>query len=293
MVTSPPFLLLIAATLFSTGGAVIKAVALTGWQRASFRSAIAALFLVIVLPQSRRLPSARTLFVGLCYAATMVTFVLANTYATSATAIFVQDLAPLFVLLLAPRLLGERIHRRDVIFMVVLGALFSLLISAPERASLTASDPTLGLCYAIASCVGWAVTLLGLRLLSRGRNSKEPDAAAQALVVGNVFAFLGALPLALPVATIAARDLLLLGYLGVFQIGVAYLCLARGLRAVPAIAASFLLMLEPVLNPFWTWLVHDEVPATLTLIAGAGILVATAVHAAKSSSDDLGAKTPP
>lgn len=286
MSPSPRLLLLIAAALFSTGGAVIKAITLTGWQRASFRSAIAALFLLVLLPHSRRRPAPRTIAVALCYAATMVTFVLANTYATSATAIFVQDLAPLFVLLLSPVVLGESIRRRDVVFMFVLGAFFALLVSAPEAASRTATDPALGLVYAITSCVGWAGTILGMRLLARGRRPGEPDPSAQALVLGNAFAFVCALPFALPVSHVSLLDLGLLTYLGVFQIGVAYVCLTRGLRSVPAIAASLLLMLEPVLNPVWSWLVHGEVPTWLTIVAGAGILVATAVHSATPVAGD-------
>lgn len=282
MTASPRLLLLAAAALFSTGGAVIKAIDLTGWQRASFRSAIAAVFLWIVLPQARRLPGTMTILVALGYAATMVTFVLANTYATSATAIFVQDLAPLFVLLLSPILLNEKVTRRDVIFMLVLALFFALLVSAPEKPSPTASDPGLGLLCATLSCAGWAATILGLRLLSRGRKPADPDPSAQALVLGNAFAFLGALPfslpLPLPLSTLHPADLGWLLYLGVFQIGLAYVFLTRGLRSVPALEASLLLMLEPVLNPLWTYLFHGETPTPLTILAGLGILTATAIH---------------
>ena len=46
-------LLAAAALLFSTGGAAIKAATLTGWQVASFRSALAAVFLLITLPEDQ------------------------------------------------------------------------------------------------------------------------------------------------------------------------------------------------------------------------------------------------
>ena len=45
-----------------------------------------------------------------------------------------------------------------------------------------------------------------------------------------------------------------------FQIGLAYGCLIEGLRGVPALEASLLLLLEPVLNPVWAWMVHGERP---------------------------------
>ena len=50
-------LVLAAAALFSTGGAAIKATSLTGWQVASFRSAVAAISIALMLPGARRRPS--------------------------------------------------------------------------------------------------------------------------------------------------------------------------------------------------------------------------------------------
>jgi len=52
-----PMLVLAAAALFSTGGAAIKATSLTGWQVASFRSAVAAISIALMLPGARRRPS--------------------------------------------------------------------------------------------------------------------------------------------------------------------------------------------------------------------------------------------
>ncbi|MGB5752719.1 MAG: EamA/RhaT family transporter, partial [Thermoanaerobaculia bacterium] len=53
----------LTALLFSTGGAVIKAVSMTGWQVAGFRSAVAAAFLLLVMPSARRGWTWRTLAV--------------------------------------------------------------------------------------------------------------------------------------------------------------------------------------------------------------------------------------
>jgi drug/metabolite transporter (DMT)-like permease len=69
-----------------------------------------------------------------------------------------------------------------------------------------------------------------------------------------------------------------LGYLGVFQIGLAYYLLIRGLARLRAFEASLLLLLEPVLNPVWAWLVHGEQPGAWSLAGGAVILLATLVH---------------
>src|SRR5690242_18865355 len=111
---SPRLRIALAALLFSTGGAAIKAADFTAWQVASFRSGVAALTLLILVPAARRGIGWKPALVGTAYAATLVLFVLANRLTTSANTIYLQSTAPLYVLLLAPLLLKERIRSSDV-----------------------------------------------------------------------------------------------------------------------------------------------------------------------------------
>src|SRR5688572_19821495 len=115
-------LLVAAAVLFSTGGTAIKAASLTGWQIASFRSAIAAAMLLSVLPEARRNWSWRLVPPAAAYAMTVICFVLATRLTTSANAIFLQSTAPLYILLLGPWLLAERIHRSDLLYVAAVTA---------------------------------------------------------------------------------------------------------------------------------------------------------------------------
>ena len=93
--------------------------------------------------------------------------------------------------------------------------------------------------------------------------------------MGNLLACIAVLPFALPVHGGGVKDVAALVYLGVFQIGLAYVCLARGIRHVKGVEASTLLMVEPVMNPVWAWLVHGERPGPWALAGGAVIVVAT------------------
>ena len=68
----------------------------------------------------------------------------------------------------------------------------------------------------------------------------------------------------------------MMAYLGVFQIAIAYVFLTSAVAHLPALEVSLLLLIEPVLNSIWTWLVHGEDPGTWTLIGGAIIITATA-----------------
>jgi drug/metabolite transporter (DMT)-like permease len=94
-------------------------------------------------------------------------------------------------------------------------------------------------------------------------------------VAGNLIAFLVCLPAAAQVRNFSFRDMATLLYLGVFQIGLAYFLMTRSIRHVPALEASTLLMAEPALNPFWTWLIQGESPGSAPLAGGVLVLAAT------------------
>ncbi len=267
---------LAAALLFSTGGAAIKLCSLSGWQVACFRSACAALILPLLLAPARRgWNRPRVWLVGTAYAATLVLFVTSTKLTTAANAIFLQSAAPLWILLLGPWLLRERFQARDAAFVALAAAGMVVMFAGSAPASATAPDPALGNALAAAAGVSWAFTVMGLRWLERDGGRGALAAAA----VGNVLACLVALPWALPVAGATASDWVVLIFLGVVQIGIAYAFLAAGLERVPALEASLLLLLEPALNPVWTWLVHEENPGAWSIGGGALVLVATASKA--------------
>lgn len=267
---------LAAAALFSSGGAVIKSVSLSGWQVASFRSMVAAVALLLLMPEARRRPNARVLGVGAAYAATMVLFVLANKLTTAASAIFLQSTAPLYVLLLSPWLLQERVRPRDLVYMAVLAFGLGLFFVGLDPVSATAPNPLLGNLLSVLSGITWAVTIMGLRALGRAAGEGGSWGPAAALW-GSIIAATACLLPAVPVESSQPVDWVLIAYLGVFQIAVAYIFLLRGLESVRALEASLLLLLEPVLNPIWAWIVHGERPGGWSLTGGALILLATLV----------------
>lgn len=279
-----------AAALFATGGAAVKATALGAWQVASLRSGIAALALALLFPRALGTIGWRSVLVGTAYAATMILYVLANKLTTAAGAIFLQATAPLYVLALSPWLLGEKIRRSDLFWMLGIAAgLAALLADRDAVASATAPDPAAGTLVAAASGATWGLAILGLRWLGRtegqaaGRRAAGRGGEAMgSVVVGNALAALVALPFALPLAgalppgvEIGAGDWGVIAYLGLVQIGLAYVLLTSGISRVPAFEASLLLLAEPVLSPFWAWAVHGELPGLWTVAGGALVMAAT------------------
>ncbi len=270
--------LIVAAVLFSTGGAAIKWAHFTGWQIASLRSGIAGVALLLLVPASRRGWGWRPLLVGAAYAATCICFVLANRLTTSASAIFIQAASPLYVLVLSPLLLRERVSARDVLFMVPVAAGLSLFLLGREQAVATAPNPAAGNLLAVASGITFAFAVIGFRWL--GRHGEVHGATSlTAATMGNFLACAATLPMALPLGSHSPGDWATLLYLGIFQIGLAYYFVAKGVARLPALEVSVLLLVEPALNPIWTWLVHGEVPGTAALIGGTLVLGATVARA--------------
>jgi drug/metabolite transporter, DME family len=267
--------LLVTACLFSTGGAAIKAAAFASWQIAGLRSGVAALAIFLLLPASRQIRRGTfgiTLLVALAYAATLLLFVLANRLTTAANTIFLQSTAPLYILLLSPLLLREKIRRRDLWFMGAIALGMALFFLGRQHTFVTAPDPVRGNLLAVFSGMTYAAMLMGLRWM--GTRGGSPAAGA---MIGNLVAFLVALPVMLPLGQHRTSDWLVILYLGIFQIGLAYSLLSRAIPHVPALEASLLLFLEPALNPLIAWAVHGEYPGPWALLGGALIMGAMAV----------------
>jgi drug/metabolite transporter (DMT)-like permease len=256
-------LLLAAAVLWSTAGAAIKSCGLDALQISGGRSLVAAAFLFLAVRDARARPDRRILLVGGAYATTVVLFVVATKLTTAANAIFIQDTAPLWVLMLSPWLLGERPTRGELLAVPIFGLGLGLFFLD----ELTAGQ-TLGNLAALVSGFAFALSILGLRIL------RERGPAA--LAWGNVAAAAVTLPFWGRGPAPTPADLAIVLYLGVFQLGLAYLCFSRGVTGTPAIEASLLILLEPVLNPIWTFLVAGERMGPWAVAGGAVVLMATA-----------------
>lgn len=267
---SPRSKIVAAAVLFSTGGAAIKFCAFGAWQLAAFRATFAMTTILIVLPEARRGWTWRTLVVGVVYAMTTLLFVQANKHTTAASAIFLQATSPLYILLLAPLLLGEHANRRDFTQMAVIAVGLGLFALGHDQPQATAPNPVLGNVLAAACAVSWSFTVIGYRWLA-GRGTSVATAA----VAGNVMAALVAFTMAQPLVAGRAVDWAAVMFLGVCQLGIPYFFLARAIPQVRAIEVVLFLLIEPVLNPIWAWLVHGERPGPATLLAGVIILGAT------------------
>lgn len=267
--------LLAGAFLLSTGSAAIKATSLSAPALAGWRALVIVIFLALAVRPALRHFDRRLLPAALAHGVTTLLFMWGNKLTTAATAIFLQYTAPIYLLLLGPWLLKEPVARRDFGYVGLLLVGMLLLLFHPPAARATAPNPVLGGAIAALCGVAWAFTTLTMRGLAR-----DPVAGFErtigSIIVANLALAVGLLPFfgfteGLP----APRDLGIATYMGVLQLGLSFILITLGLRRVSALEGALILLIEPVVNPLWVWLVHAEAPGPWSLAGGALILLGT------------------
>ncbi|HSI88845.1 MAG TPA: DMT family transporter [Pyrinomonadaceae bacterium] len=275
-VTGLPVVLVIAAVLlWSTGGLFIKLTTLDAFSVNLGRSLFAAIIVAAFTYKKGLKLDLFTLFTSLLYAITLTTFVYATKNTTAANAIFLQYTAPVYILLLAPFILKEPFRVRDVvtvIFCFVGMGLFFL----EDQSSATAPNVFAGNIAGLISGVAFGLYFIFLR---HPRTLQRNPAVS--VFYGNLIIVIVMIPLVLPYmpASLGANDLAAVAFLGIFQIGVAYILFTKGVAAgVRSLDASIIGFIEPLLNPIWVFLFVGERPSFWAIAGGVIIIAAVAVH---------------
>jgi drug/metabolite transporter (DMT)-like permease len=253
-----------AALLWSTGGLAIKLVPLDALGVVFWRSALTFVFLAAVFRPGLERWRKASVATAVVYALMILTFVTATKWTTAANAIFLQYTGPFYVLALGPWLLKERFRKADAAAIAVaLGGMSLFFVGKLDAGHLA------GNLMAVVSGVFFGLTVLLLR------RDQSRDAMAS-VFLGNLIAGAVALPFAWGNLALDTRGFAVVAFLGVVQMGVAYILFVRGLSVVPAAEASLLGMLEPAFNPLWAFLGLGEKPSAWALLGGAVVLLAVA-----------------
>jgi drug/metabolite transporter (DMT)-like permease len=265
-----------AAVLWSTGGLLIKWVSLDALGLTMWRSLLAGVVIWLVARPRLKSPwqtNRLTWGIALTYALTLVMFVSATKLTTAASAIFLQYTAPIYLLATGAAFLGERPSRLDFAAVAVAFGGMALFFVGKLDA-----DSVNGNLLAAAS----GVTLAAMFTLLRAPGCTEAT-RPEAMVWGNILLVVGLLAVNLARKTSEpfapdASDVAGIAFLGVVQIGIAYLLFGFGVARVQALEASLIGMLEPVLNPVWVFLFLGETPGWWAVLGGAIIVSAVAAR---------------
>jgi len=254
--------LLLAALLWSTSGVFLKTLPSVHWLTiAGLRSLFAA---ALFLPGLRlaKPPLAKLVGAVLLYA-TMVTALMGSMQlGTAAQGIWLQFTAPAVVALWVWLIQKQRLRPAETLALIFTLLAIALIITG-GRGPAHQRSLFLGLVSGLA---------FGLFIILLKTLPATPAAAIYLWTNLGTAALLLPLLLALRVPLPSApRDLALLVAMGLGQLALPYYFFQRGLSATRAVEASLLLLLEPILNPIWVYLVVGELPSP-RVITGCALL---------------------
>lgn len=253
-------LLILTATLWSTSGLLIKLVNWNPVALAGTRSVFAAILMWAYLKKPKLNRSGWQWGAALAYAATMITFVMANKMTTSANAILLQYTAPIYVVFFARLFLNEKTTRIDWVTIIVVLAGMGLFFKEE-----LAPGAFWGNVIAVVSGVAFAMTAVLLR--------KQKDGIpVESVLLGNLITAVVALPAIAQGPFPDRTGWLVIIFMGFIQIGLSYILYSIALQHVSALEGILVPLIEPILNPIWVLLFTGEKPGTWALVGGAVVL---------------------
>lgn len=259
-----------AAFLWSTGGLFIKWNTLSGLELSFCRSLFAMITVAILTRREGFGLNSVSVAASVLYAFLLVLFVLSTKATTAANAIFLQYTAPVYVLIFEPLIYKEKFRPRDLITVLIcVGgmALFFVGQLRPQDIEGNLMALASGFCFAFYF------------LLLRHPRAREVNRASS-VIYGNLLAVVLLAPWGLPaLLNINFHDILIVAYLGIVQLGIAYALFTKGMaRGVRSLDAGIICYIEPVLNPVWVFIVLGERPSRWALLGGTIIVVAVIGH---------------
>ena len=274
--------------LWSTGGLFIKLTALDAYQVTFFRSLLAAITVLIATRKSGLRIGIFGLGCSVIYAILLFLFVWATKHTTAANAIFLQYTAPIYILILGPFVIGEKFHVRDLATVAFCIAGMSLFFVGKLEISDYQGN---------VAALGSGIFLgLYIMLLRHPRATGLPASAVDAdqingslprpinpvitVIYGNLILAVLTFPsgiAALP--TLTLTDVLAVSFLGIIQIGIAYILFIKGVSGgTRPLDASIIGFIEPLLNPVWVFLFVGERPSNWAILGGAMIVATVVIH---------------
>ena len=257
-------MMLAAALCFSGGGAVIKLIPWNAYAINGIRNLLAAgVFAVYILTTHHKLKFNRpVLFGAVCMFGVSTLFIMANKLTTAANAIILQYAAPIWIILLMALLFRKKPRRLEVItVLVVLAGIICFFFDSLSGGNIA------GDILAVLAGVFYA----GVFILNQFENGD----AVSSMFIGQLACGIILGPFVFAETDFSPPVIAGILFLGIVQIGIAYLCFSIGTKYTPPVTASIIAAIEPVLNPILVAVFWGEM-LTGTAIPGA-VIVITAI----------------
>ena len=262
--------LMIAAVLWSTSGILVKILPWSPISVLAGRSIFSSLVFLVYLRRFPFRPTRWQLLAAACYVLTQFLYITSIRMTTAANAIFLQYTAPIYIIMLAYWFLREKPSRADWVAMLVIFAGLGLFFG--DGFSL---DGFYGNLLAALSGVSLALMTVALR-------AQKDGSPAESLLLANVFSAVFGFYFVWhePWSVISWVGI---AYLGIFQIGISFVLYSLAIKVIPALEATLISNLEPILNPIWVFLFIGEMPGPLALVGALVVLVGVLISSIASA----------
>ena len=268
---------LAAAVLFSIGGLCIKMIPWNPLAINGARNMISAAMLAVYIKcTGHRLKVNPAVLLGaLCLAGTTTLYSFANKLTTAANTIILQFTAPIFAMLLMWLFFRRKPVRSDIVTcIIVLAGIICFFIDGISAGN------QLGNILAVCS----GVTYAGVFMM----NSFEHSDSLSSILFGMIISAVSGIHAVTLETDFSPRVLLWVAALGLLQVGLAYIFMAKGLETVSAVTASLTAAVEPILNPLLVAVFYHEKISGLALAGAVIVLSAVIIYNVRKTAQPSG-----
>lgn len=293
--------LVIAAVLWSSGSFFIRFLrepsgfadslhlslhepSLSPLQVAFYRGLFGGLGMLVLVRRTDIRFDPRMIGMVLIFAAMSGLYMSALALGPAANAIFLQNTAPIWVYLFAVLVLKESADRRGW-QSVLLGGLGAVVIVGGNWPTDLPPDEEQTQVAILFMGVGAGFTYAGVMIFLRMLRHHAPAWLTAMNLIGSAAAIgayvlirFGWTEFAVWVGTPSLAQIAVLALYGVIQMAIPYWLFARSLRAVSPQEAGIITLIEPLLNPFWAYLMTPEMDKpTVPMLVGGGLILAALI----------------
>ena len=257
------FYVLMAAVLFSIGGLCIKMVPWSPLAINGARILISSIMIGIYLKMTHHkiVINPAVLFGAVCMTGVTTLYTIANKLTTAANTIVLQFTAPVFVIFFMWIFFKERPKRVDIIATAaVFAGILCFFIDG------LSSGNMLGNIVAVLSGVAYAGVFM--------MNSFEKSDSLSSIFLGQALSAVTCIWFVFGETDFGVTAVGGILALGIFQVGLAYILMSKGLDEVPAVTASLTTAIEPILNPILVAIFYHEMITPLSFVGAVIVIIA-------------------
>ena len=255
-----PVCMVAASICWSFGGICIKFIPWGAMSIIGLRALLAVAVFIIYRRSAKIKFTFGNVLAAVCLSSTNILFVFANKLTSAAAAILLQFTAPVFIVLIQ-LVFYKKIPKFGEIVAVLVTVSGMLLFFAD---SLDSGGLT-GNILAIVS----GLTFAGVFVF----NQREDTNPEEALLLGFYINSVIGVPFSFFEVTAEVVAWVSVVFLGIVQVGFAYIFFSIGIKNTPALLACLITAMEPVLNPVWVALATGEIPGPFAVAGGAVIIL--------------------